>query len=147
MRLLWLLVGVLGVGVARGQGGGCVTTKNVATCNLASFQAQLRESATMSVEVVPRNELVLGELREMRAKLGKREADAEKTADLHVVLMQVQPQGILLGPAGEELARLRVYGRGGELVWAETLSGQPDLPWAAVAREILLQFEASAGAK
>ena len=62
-------------------------------------------------------------------------------------MIPVDDQGVLndsLG--GASLGTLRIYtvtpdGARGHLLWAETFSGERDLPWPAVVRGLILQFQ------
>jgi hypothetical protein len=63
------------------------------------------------------------------------------------LLMPTGEQGVIYTSPGDlDLGTLRVYmaaadGSRGHLVWAETFSGKPDLPWPAVVRGLVMQFQ------
>jgi hypothetical protein len=69
---------------------------------------------------------------------------------LTFLLIPVDPDGIVIGPADRELATLRVYGPGadgqhGPRLWAETFSGQPGMPWPSVVHALIVQFQGRFG--
>ncbi len=72
--------------------------------------------------------------------------EADQPADLTFLLIPIDPTGVDFGPAGRDLATLRIYAPGhngthGTLLWAETYRGQPDRPWPAIAHATIEQFQ------
>jgi hypothetical protein len=66
-------------------------------------------------------------------------------ADLTFVLTQPESVGIDYGPSDRELAAIRVYygpsgNDQGTLVWVETYSGQPGVPWSIVVNHLIAKF-------
>jgi hypothetical protein len=62
-------------------------------------------------------------------------------------MLPVDDQGVLNDSAGgASLGTLRIYtvtpgGSRGHLLWAETFTGPRDMPWPAVVRGLILQFQ------
>ncbi len=113
----------------------------------AAFQRVLANAKTVAVDVhnydgVSRR--LLGDL--LTRKLGKTVASGNEHPDLIFMLIPIEPGGIAYSTGDVALGTLRVYsvtadGGRGHLLWAETYSGASDLPWPAVARRLVVQFE------
>jgi hypothetical protein len=113
------------------------------SCDEAGFAHALRSARTVATESQPFNHASEHGLEDLARDLGKT-AQAEP-ADLTFVLVRPDAQGLFYGPAGRELAYLRVFAHGtqserGSLVWVETYNGQPDLPWPAIVHQLIRQF-------
>jgi hypothetical protein len=145
-----LLAGVLvvGAGAASAQvSEGCVLEKQVYTCNRVEFVAAWRSAGTIAIEGSPRDKMAAAQLREMLGKMGKTMGEP---GNLTVMVVARDTAGVFVGPAGVELGSLRVYapgpdGKRGNLVWAETYTGQPDMSWPAVVHALVSQFEGKFG--
>jgi hypothetical protein len=80
-------------------------------------------------------------------KLNKTLAQPGMQADLVFLMIPIDPSGVMNGAVDSDLGTLRIYtstpeGRPAHLLWAETYSGMPDLPWPAVVRGLIRQFQA-----
>ncbi|SFS21710.1 hypothetical protein SAMN05421771_4301 [Granulicella pectinivorans] len=146
-----LLAGMLvSTGAASAQvNEGCVLDKQTYTCNQAEFTPLWRSAGTVTVEASPRDKMAAAQLREMLVKMGKTVGAA---GDLTILVVQRDTSGVEVGPAGIELGSIRVYapgtdGKRGNLVWAETYTGQPDMSWPAVVHTLVMQFEGKFGKK
>ena len=151
-------VGASGPGVARAQSpAGCTLQKQVYTCDRAAFREALAKAATAQVDPIAagRDRMAAAKLRELIATLGKAAPPEGRPADLSFSLIPVDSAGVLVGPAGVELAVLRVYGppagrsdgadagaARGTLLWAESFMGQPDMSWPATVQATINQFHA-----
>jgi hypothetical protein len=129
---------------------GCALVKDVYHCDRALFRAALAQAKTVAVESVPANKMAVGQVTQLVGSLGKTVAGAEVPADLTFSLLKRDLDGVMIGPAGAELATLRVYGpsksgQRGDLVWAEIYTGQPDMMWPSVVHALIEQFKVSAG--
>ena len=61
-------------------------------------------------------------------------------------MIPIENSGIVNGAINSDLGTLRVYsstpsGRPEHLLWAETYTGLADLPWPAVVRRLISQFQ------
>jgi len=124
---------------------GCTPSKHGYVCDKAVFHRLLRHSQSIAIDVSPRDRTAHKQLAELIAALGK--STVEGPADLTFALAPPDPDGINIGPADQDLAILRVYGptvdgKRGNLLWAETFRGQPDLRWPAVVHAVIQQFQA-----
>lgn len=122
---------------------GCALNKGIYTCNSVEFAASWKAASTVTIEASPRQKMAAAQLREMLIKMGKKPGE---TGDLTVLITQRDGEGVEVGPAGIELGSLRVYAQGpegkrGNLIWAETYTGQPDMSWPAVVHALVTQFE------
>ncbi|HEV2645650.1 MAG TPA: hypothetical protein VGU46_04725 [Acidobacteriaceae bacterium] len=139
-------------GVAQDDSGGtdagsCALRDHVYSCSGAAFERVLANAKTVAVDVhnydgVSRR--LLGDL--LTRKLGKTLASGKEHPDLIFMLIPIEPGGIAYSTGDVALGTLRVYsvtadGGRGHLLWAETYSGASDLPWPAVARRLVVQFE------
>jgi hypothetical protein len=124
---------------------GCVLNKDVYTCDPHIFKKSLDSAKTVTIETRQTDHISEPQLKDLAHALGKRTKAAP--ADLTFVISPASSTGIYIGPAGSELATLRIYGPGsngqhGDLLWAETLTGQPDLTWPAIVHALIQQFQA-----
>jgi hypothetical protein len=127
----------------------CTLAKQVYTCDQASFRAALASAHTIAVEGRPRDRVSPPQLKELVLALGKTAVPAGSSADLTFSIIPLDNTGINVGPSGTDLASLRVYGPStsgtqGEVLWAETFSGQPDMTWPSVVHALIQQFRARA---
>ena len=123
---------------------GCTLSKQGYVCDRASFHRMLRHSQTIAIEASPRDQSARKQLSELIIALGK--SPAEGTADLTFALTPPDPDGVNIGPSDQDLAILRVYGptvdgKRGNLLWAETYRGQPDMRWPSVVHALIIQFQ------
>ena len=126
---------------------GCVLNKGTYTCNRVEFAAAWKSAGTVAIEASPREKMTAAQLREMLEKMGKTSGE---TGDLIVLIAHRDENGVEVGPSGIELGSLRVYapgtdGKRGNLLWAETYVGQPDMSWPAVVHALVAQFEGKFG--
>jgi hypothetical protein len=139
-----VLAAGLAMGTASAQiGEGCALDKQVYTCNRVEFASAWKNAGTVTIEASPRDKMAASQLREMAGKMGK---SVGESGELTVLVVPRDAGGVDVGPAGVELGSLRVYapsegGRRGNLVWAETYTGQPDMSWPAVVHALVAQFE------
>ncbi len=131
---------------------GCTLQKQVYTCDRAGFRQALAKAATAEVDPAAKDRMVAAKLRDLVTTLGKAAPGPGQPADLTFSLLPVESTGVMVGPAGVELAVLRVFGPAartgsasggtGALLWAETFSGQPDTSWPATVQATINQFRA-----
>ena len=145
----WLavLLGFFGLVHGSAQTGGCTLARQLYTCDRAQFQPILAAAFTVQVEASPRDRVAAAKLRDLAVALGKTVAPLDSQADLLFSLVPLPTDGVLIGPAGTELAVLRIYGppvngARGNLVWAETYFGQADRSWPTVVQALIQQFRA-----
>ena len=128
--------------------GGCTLKDYVYHCDGAIFQKALSAAssvaiATHNADGVARDRLTTF----VASKLGKTIAAPGAPADLSFLMIPVDDQGVLGDSAGgASLGTLRIYtvtpdGSRGHLLWAETFTGSRDMPWPAVVRGLILQFQ------
>ena len=142
-----MLLGSSGSVRGRAQTEGCTLRKQVYTCDRAQFQPVLAAATTVQIEAAARDRVAAAKLRDLVVSLGKSVVPEGGQGDLVFSLVRLESDGVLVGPAGTELAVLRVYGPSvngarGNLLWAETLFGQPDMTWPVVVQSVIDQFRA-----
>ena len=136
------------VGVTTDSVGGCTLKNHIYTCDSAAFQKALAAAKAVSVEAHNADGVARSQLAEMvTSKLGKTLAGPDNPAELVFLLVPTGEQGVVdTSPGDIDLGTLRVYsattnGARGQLLWAETFSGKPDLPWPVVVHGLVLQFQ------
>lgn len=118
------------------------------TCDGALFQKAFSAAKTVAIHThnadgVARNQLTAL----LTGKFGKTIASPDAPPTLTFLLIPIDQAGnINASPGDLDLGTLRVYsaapdGTPKHLLWAETFSGPPDLPWPAVVRGLLLKFQ------
>ncbi|MGA1981456.1 MAG: hypothetical protein ABSG84_03205 [Acidobacteriaceae bacterium] len=128
--------------------GGCTLKDQVYHCDGAAFQKALSAAGSAAIEThnadgVARDRLTAF----VSTKLGKTIVAPGAPADLAFLMIPVDDQGVLNDSVGDaSLGTLRIYtvrpdGSRGHLLWAETFNGQRDMPWPAVVRGLILQFQ------
>jgi hypothetical protein len=127
---------------------GCSQVRGRYQCDQAAFVKVLTNARTIAVATQPFDRNGEKQLTELAKQLGKTAASAN--ADLVFRLERIDPENSLYyGPNGRDLAALRVYSHGsqaahGPLIWTETFTGQPDMPWPTVVHQIIQQFKTDA---
>ena len=127
--------------------GTCTLRDHIYKCDGAAFQKALASANTIAVETHNADAFALSALRTfITGKLGKTVAEPGQPADLVFLMIPTPPEGIVDGSNDAVLGTLRIYtatsqGARGHLLWAETYSGQMDIPWPAVVRRLLLQLQ------
>ena len=130
-----------------GQAVSCTLVKDTYSCDWGVFKKTLADAKTVALRSKPMDPGGDRQLNKLVVSLGKEAVTLpEERADLVMVLVPAESSGIFFGPSGRVLATLRVYGRGsltdrGPLLWAETLDGQPDIPWPSVVYQLVSQFQ------
>ena len=131
-----------------GDLGSCTLRDHVYTCDGAAFQRALASANTASVKAHNADGVARAQLTDLvTKKLGKTLAPEGSQADLMFLMIPVGDEGEVNYNSGRvTLGTLRIYtvapaGTSAHLLWAETFSGQPDMPWPAVVRGLILQFQ------
>jgi hypothetical protein len=128
-------------------GSACVLQKDIYQCDWLAFKHDFDAAKTVSVQTETQDEHSDRELRRLARQLGKNVVPhGEQPADLTLLLVPLDKEGIYIGPGDESLGTLRIYtGRTtsdpGTLVWAETYRGAKDIPWPSVEFYLIHQFE------
>jgi hypothetical protein len=132
--------------------GGCTLKDYVYHCDGAVFQKALSAASSVAVEThnldgVARDRLTTF----VTGKLGKTVVARGAPADLSFLMLPLDDQGMNWAAvndsaAGPPLGTLRIYtvkpnGSRGHLLCAETFAGNPNMPWPAVVRGLILQFQ------
>lgn len=130
------------------QLGGCTLRDHVYTCDGAAFQKALNAAGSVLIETHNVDGVARAQMSNfITTKLRKTVSSPGSPADLSFLMIPVDDQGVLGDSAGgAPLGTLRIYtvapdGSRGHLLWAETFSGQRDMPWPAVVRGLMLQFQ------
>jgi hypothetical protein len=158
LKALWIVAAlcVALTATAQGVNGGqqtapdsaCVLQKDIYQCDWLAFRHTFDVAKTVSVQAEPQDEHSDRELRRLARQLGKDVVPSrEQPADLTLLLVPLNKDGIYIGPGEENLGTLRIYtgrttGNPGTLVWAETYRGTKDIPWPSVEFYLIHQFEA-----
>ncbi len=134
--------------VGGGDAGACILKNHVYTCDGAAFQKALAAATAVRVETHNADGVARSQLSDLvTKKLGKTIAPPGTPADLDFLLIPIDDTGQVTYSSGTaDLGTLRVYtvtadGARGHLLWAETYSGQQDMPWPAVVHSVILQFQ------
>jgi hypothetical protein len=128
--------------------GGCTLKDHVYHCDGAVFEKALAAATTVRVEAHNADGVARSQLGDLVKKLGKTIVAPNSPADLSFLMIPVDDQGVINdSPGGVSLGTLRIYtvapdGSRGHLLWAETFSGDTYMPWPAVVRGLILQFQA-----
>lgn len=122
----------------------CTKDKDHYSCDKQRFTKILKDAKTVAVESRPYDPVSADGLQNLVRKLGKNVQPG--SADLIFVLEPTTYGGVYFGPEERELATIRVFARSsrgghGELLWVESLVGQPDVPWAIVVHDLVQQFK------
>ena len=127
--------------------GTCTLRDHIYKCDGAAFQRALAGAKTIAIETHNSDAFAQSALRTfVTGKLGKTVAEPGQPADLVFLMIPTPPEGVVDGSNDALLGTLRIYtatpqGTRGQLLWAETYSGQMDMPWPAVVRRLLLQLQ------
>jgi len=129
--------------------GSCSLKDHVYRCDGATFQQALAKVKTIAIQTRNTDGMGRAKLTTFATtKLAKKIASPDAPLDLVFLLLPFDQQGNIVTNQGErELGTLRIYsaqsdGKPGHLLWAETFSGPPDMPWPMVVRGLILQFQA-----
>ena len=160
MRALLFLTAVLWAGLAGPLAmaqsetgsenlGSCTLRDHVYRCDGAAFQKALADAKTASIETHNVDGVARSQLTNLiTKKLGKTVAAQGAAPDLVFLMIPTGQDGMVnTGPGGTDLGTLRIYsatadGAKGHLLWAETYSGEQDMPWPAVVHGLIAQFQA-----
>jgi hypothetical protein len=133
--------------VGGGDAGACILKNHVYTCDGAALQKALAAATAVKIETHNADGVARSQLSDLLTKkLGKTIAPQGTPADLDFLLIPIDEAGQVAYSSGTaDLGTLRIYtvtadGARGHLLWAETYSGQQDMPWPAVVHSIILQF-------
>ena len=127
--------------------GSCTLKDHIYTCDGARFHQALLSAQTVAIKVHNADGVARVQLTDLiTKKLNKRLAQPDTQADLVFLLIPIENSGIVNGAINSDLGTLRVYsstpsGRPEHLLWAETYTGSADLPWPAVVRRLISQFQ------
>jgi hypothetical protein len=128
-------------------GGGCTLKDHVYTCDGAAFQKALASAKMASIETHNVDGVARAQLTTLIVKkLGKTVAPEGGPTDLIFLMIPTAQDGVVNMSAGD-LGTLRIYsatpdGAKAQLLWAETYTGDLDLPWPAVVNRLIGQFQA-----
>ena len=127
--------------------GSCTLTNHVYHCDSVTFAKTLIAAKTATIEGQNVDTYARDQLKNMLVKkYGKQVVEQGGSPELIFLIVPVGVDGINISPGEPTLGTLRVYsatpeGGRGHLVWAETYSGPQDLPWLAVVRALIMQFQ------
>jgi hypothetical protein len=132
--------------VAAAQAKPCVIgnsdpVNNTTVCDLPAFKLAFANAKYVSYNRSKLDDLSAKQLRDMLTSFGKQIVSDSDHPGLFFELTQPDLNGIFVGPAGVVLARLRVYTSGSHtLLWEETYTDQPDVPWPSAVLYLLQNF-------
>jgi hypothetical protein len=133
--------------VGGGDAGACTLKGHVYTCDGAALQRALAAATAVKIETHNADGIARSQLSDLvTKKLGKTVAPKGTLADLDFLLIPIDEQGVNNSLGSVDLGTLRIYtvtpdGARAHLLWAETFSGQQDMPWPAVVHGVILQFQ------
>jgi hypothetical protein len=125
--------------------GSCRLKDHIYTCDGAKFHEALLSAETVAVDVHNWDGVARAQLKGLVTnKLGKTVVEPSKQPDLIFFLVPLEGTGVI-STTDVDLGTLRIYtstsdGSRGHLLWAETYSG-PQVPWPAVVRGLIRQFQ------
>jgi hypothetical protein len=125
---------------------GCTQNKSTWICNRDAFAKALHSAKTITLDLPHTDHTSAPQLKDLAHSLGKTVQPAP--ADLIFVLVPATTSdGVFIGGSGVELGGLLIYastpsGQRGPLLWGETFTGQPDMPWPSVVHELIQQLQA-----
>jgi len=132
-----------------GQDAGTCTLKDhVYTCDGAKFHQALLSAQAVAIQTHNADGVARTHLTDLLTKnLNKAVAPPGTQADLVFLMVPIDPSGVVYGGDSADLGTLRVYsstadGKPQHLLWAETYSAMPNMPWPAVVRGLIRQFQA-----
>jgi hypothetical protein len=127
--------------------GSCALKDHVYTCDGAKFHQALLSAQTVAIQVHNADGVARTQLTDLfTKKLNKTVAQPGMQADLVFLIVPIETSGVVNGGVNSDLGTLRVYsstanGLPEHLLWAETYTGLPDLPWPAVVHRLISQFQ------
>lgn len=152
--VLLLSIAIAGASAVQGQtpaterlGSSCTLQNHVYRCDSAAFATMLAGAKSVAMEAQNVDAYSRDQLkRTLAGKYAKQVGEGGGSPDLIFLIIPVGVDGINISPGEPTLGSLRVYsatadGARDHLVWAETFSGPQDLPWPAVVRALILQFQ------
>jgi hypothetical protein len=124
----------------------CNLRNDAYTCDRAAFQQALDAAKTIAIETGPADAVALQAATRLVQQMGKTVVPREQHPDMTLLLIPVDSNGVQYATTEADLATLRFFvpnpqstGRG-DIVWVETLSGQPGLPWPQIVARMVAQF-------
>jgi hypothetical protein len=127
----------------------CTANGRVNTCDKAVFLRTLGDTETVAIYSLPPDRVIIKQLTQMLKEMGKTIEPSTSEAELTFVLQRIgRDNAIEVGPGGESLARLTIYGHGfgsghERMLWSETYYGPADMAWPAVVQSLIQQFQRS----
>lgn len=132
----------------------CTLRGKTYICSKPALQQTLATAHTVSLVSQPANHASDAALASLAQSLGKPVADGTKAqpADLTIRLTPLEPAGITVGTGSVDLAMLNIFlaapdNPTAKLVWSETYTGDPDMPWPSIARALIRQFKDRIGVR
>jgi hypothetical protein len=124
-------------------------------CSKSGLQSALASAHTVATASQPANRASDAVLASLVTKyLGKTlwSPGAESPADLTIRLTPIEPAGVNMGNSSVALAMINIFAPLdgnplGRLIWSETYTGSPDLPWPSVANAVSRQLRSRLGLK
>ena len=119
-------------------------------CSKPVLQQALAAAHTVSLVSQPANHASDAALASLAKSLDK--SVVPGTADLTIRLTPIEPAGVSVGTTAVDLAMLNIFiaapgNPTAKLLWSETYTGNPDMPWASVAQALTRQFKSRIGIK
>ena len=127
--------------------GSCTLKDYVYHCDSAAFAQSFLAAKNVTIQAQNVDSYSRDRLKEMLGKkYGKQIVERSGAPELVFLIVPVGLDGMNISPGEPTLGSLRVYsatsdGARQHLLWAETFNGPQDLPWPAVVRALILQFQ------
>jgi hypothetical protein len=125
----------------------CTANGRVNTCDKAAFLRAMNDTEAIAIDSHPTDKVAVKQLTKMIQEMGKTVASPSPEAELTFVLQRIGREGAIeVGPGGESIARLSVYGSGygsghERMLWSETYYGPADMAWPAAVQSLIQQFQ------
>ena len=134
---------------------GCTLQGRNYICSRPDLERSLGSARTVAIVSQPANHASDAALTSLAVKSLNKvlwSPGSEAPADLTIRLTPIEPAGVSVGLNSVDLAMLNIFAPAdgnplGRLLWSETYSGSPDLPWPTVANAITRQLRNHLGLK
>lgn len=123
---------------------GCSVQKEITTCNWQAFRQLLDSSHFIAIEHANTDRNTGKQLADLVIHLGKTIGSPDHPGDLTFLIVPTGEHGVDIGPADQPILDLQIYSgptSSGQLLWVESLRGDPERPWPSSVHAVIDQFQ------